>query len=136
MHSQETQQKFIERRAEGWTFTRIATELGVAKTTLIEWSRRFRFEIQNRKALELDALQDRILGTRQHRLSVLAEKLGKIEAELRTRDLARISTAQLYSLAEALRRQIERETGDITFVSPVKDIPSAEYVEEVQQWKP
>ena len=55
---------------------------------------------------------------------------------MRSRDLAQISTAQLYSLTAALRRQIERETGDITFVSPVKDIPGDEYVEEVQEWKP
>ena len=45
MKDQETVQKFIELRAQGWSFARIAAELGVAKRTVIEWSRRFLFEI-------------------------------------------------------------------------------------------
>src|SRR5215469_16424379 len=85
MKDQETVQKFIELRAQGWSFTRIATELGVAKSTLTEWSRKFRFEIHNRRALVLDDLQDRILGTVQHRVASLAEKLGRVEQELRQR---------------------------------------------------
>ena len=136
MHTPETQQKFVERRAQGWTFARIATELGVAKSTLFEWSRTFRFELHNRRALELDELQDRLLGSHQARASQLGEKLARVEAELRQRPLAEVSTARLFTLADSLRRQIERETGDITFIAPVKDIPAAEYVEEVQQWKP
>jgi hypothetical protein len=134
MHTPETQQKFVERRAQGWTYARIGTELGVAKSTLFEWSRKFRFDISNQKALEMDELQDRVLGTRQHRVSVLAQKLARVEEELRQRNLADVSTARLYSLAEQLRRQIERETSDLVFVSPVKDIPADEYVEEIQQW--
>jgi hypothetical protein len=50
MKDQETVQKFIELRAQGWSFVRIAAELGVAKSTLTEWSRKFRFEINNRRA--------------------------------------------------------------------------------------
>ena len=81
MKDQETVQKFIELRAQGWSFARIAAELGVAKSTLTEWSRKFRFEIHNRRALALDDLQDRLLGTVQSRVAGLAEKLAKIENE-------------------------------------------------------
>ncbi len=133
---QETVQKFIELRAQGWSFVRIATELGVAKSTLTEWSRKFRFEIHNRRALVLDDLQDRILGTVQSRVGGLAEKLGKVENELRQRDLKELTTSQLYSLAASLRRQIERETGPIRLVTPTNAIPKDEYVEEVQEWNP
>src|SRR5690242_11475838 len=123
MKDQETVQKFIELRAQGWSFVRIATELGVAKSTLTEWSRKFRFEIHNRRALVLDDLQDRTLGTVQSRVAALAEKLGKVENELRQRGLAEVSTAQLYALAASLRRQIERETGPIRLVTPAQAIP-------------
>jgi len=135
MHTPETQQKFIERRAQGWTYTRIASELGVAKSTLLEWSRKFRFDLQNRRVLELDELRDRLLGSRQARAARLSERLAKIEGELANRTLADVSTARLYSLAEQLRRQIEHETDDTVFVAPVKDIPAEEYVEEIQQWQ-
>ena|ERR1044071_6318473 len=136
MHSPELKQKFVERRAQGHSFTRIASELGVARSTLQEWSRALRFQIQNRRALELDDLQDRLLGPRQARAQGFAEKLARVENELRNRDLAGVSTARLFSLADSLRRQIERETADVTFVAPVKDIPADEYVEQVQEWKP
>jgi transcriptional regulator with XRE-family HTH domain len=136
MKDQETVQKFIELRAQGWSFARIAAELGVAKSTLTEWSRKFRFEIHNRRALALDDLQDRLLGTVPSRVAGLAEKLAKIENELRQRTLAEVSTPQLYSLASSLRRQIERETGPIRLVTPTNAIPNEEYVSEIQEWNP
>src|SRR5512138_2637100 len=106
MHTPETQQKFIERRAQGWSFVRIASELGVAKNTLLEWSRKFRCEINNLRALELEDLHLRLLGTHQSRLSALAEQLARLEAELRQRNLTQVPTARLYSLADSLRRQL------------------------------
>jgi transcriptional regulator with XRE-family HTH domain len=136
MKDQETVQKFIELRAQGWSFVRIAAELGVAKSTLTEWSRKFRFDIHNRRALVLDDLQDRILGTVQSRVAGLAEKLGKVENELRQRDLKEPSTSQLYSLSASLRRQIDSETGPIRMVTPTNAIPKEEYVDEVQEWNP
>ena len=136
MHTPETQQKFIELRAREWTYDRIAAELGVAKSTLVEWSRKFRFEINNRLALEVDALRDRVLGSRAARVNTLVQKLARVEDELRKRDLVQVSTARLYSLADSLRRQLERETAAMSLVSPIKDIPNDEYVEQVQEWKP
>jgi hypothetical protein len=136
MHTPETRQKFVELRAQGWSFVRLAAELGVAKSTLIEWSRQFRFELQNQSAIELDDLKNRLLGHRQHRAGVLAEKLAAVEAELRKRDLSSVSTHCLYVLSASLQRQIESAIGDLSFVSPVNQIPGDEYVEEIQQWKP
>ena len=136
MHTQETQLKFVERRAQGWSFVRIASELGIAKSTLIEWSRKFQFEINNQRAIEMDDLRNRVLGSRQTRVAAFAEKLARVEDELRKRDLSKVPTQRLYTLAEALQRQIERETNAIHFISPVKNIPGDEYVDQVQEWKP
>jgi transposase-like protein len=136
MKDQETVQKFVERRAQGWSYVRIASELGVAKSTLVEWSRKFRFDINNQRALELDDLQNRVLGTVQSRVAGLSERLALVEAELRKRNLADVPTARLHSMADALRRQIERETQPIRFVTPVNAIPTDEYVEQVQEWNP
>ncbi len=35
--------RFIMLRSQGWSFTRIATELNVSKPTLIKWSRQSEF---------------------------------------------------------------------------------------------
>ena len=136
MHPPEVRQKFVERRAQGCSLVRLAAELGVARSTLIEWSRQLRFQLQNQVAIELDDLQNRLLGPRQQRAAALAEKLAAVEAELKKRDLASVSTAHLFTLAANLRRQILAETDAIKFVAPVKDIPNDEYIEAIQEWQP
>lgn len=136
MHTPEVRQKFVERRAQGWSLARLASELGVAKSTLVDWSRQLRFEIQNQSAIELDDLRHRLLGQRSHQAGVLAEKLAAVEAELRKRDLSAVPTSALFALSASLRRQLDQVIGAPTFATPVDKIPAAEYVEEVQQWQP
>ena len=86
MHTAETQQKFVERRAQGWSLVRIATELGVAKSTLVEWSRKFRFEINNQRALELSQTSYRVgksdlRAVQQQQLSVHAARLALLRVQ-------------------------------------------------------
>lgn len=135
MHTPETKQKFVAMRARGVSFTEIAAELKVARSTLVEWSRQLRFQIQNEVSIELDALLHQVLGPRQHRARQLAEKFAAVESELRQRNLSTLSTVQLYQLSHSLRREILRETDDTRFISPIKEIPRDEYVETVQEWK-
>ena len=82
-------------------------------------------------------LQDRTLATVQHRVTGLAEKLARVEEELRQRGLKEMSTSQLYALAASLRRQIERETGPIRLVTSSNATPKVEYVgrEMGRMWK-
>jgi transposase-like protein len=136
MHDLQTQKRFVELRTQGWSFARIARELGVAKQTLIEWSRKFRFDVQNMRAMELESLQEQLISTREARARILAQQLAKIEGELAKRDLVGVSTGRLFTLAESLRRQIMQETGPLQFTSPIKDIPDDEYRDQVQDWKP
>ncbi len=132
----ETQQRFISLRSEGWSFGRIAQELNVSKPTLINWSRKFQFEIQNQRAIFLEQLQEKWLATRDQRVGVLGEQLRQVEAELAKRDLTSLTTHQLFSLADALRRQIKREIGTMEFTTPTSEIPNDEYHDQVQDWKP
>jgi transposase len=132
----ETQQRFVMLRSQGWSFNRIAQELNVARNTLINWSRKFQFEIANHRAIELEALREKLLATRETRAQALAEQLRRVEQELQKRDLAKVSTSRLFTMADALRRQIGRETGELRFTCPINDIPRDEYHEQVQTWSP
>jgi hypothetical protein len=136
MHDQETQQKFVELRAQGRSFTRLATELNVARRTLVDWSRKFQFEIQNQRAIELEALQEKYLAPREERLQHLGAQLTAVEAELKQRSIAELSTPRLFALADSLRRQIQREAGngEVRFSSPVEEIPKDEFHEQAQDW--
>jgi transposase len=136
MTDQETLVRFVQLRAEGRSFARIADELNVSKPTLIKWSRKFQFEIHNQRAILLEAVQERWLHTREERVATLGAQLQQVEAELARRNIGELSTPRLFALAATLRRQIQAETGQLRFTSPIKEIPDDEYCEQVQDWQP
>jgi transposase len=136
MNDVEKQQRFVHLRAEGWSFARIAEELNISKPTLINWSRKFQFEVQNQRSILLEHLQEKWLSACDARVNFLGEQLRKVEAELAKRDVSTLTTGQLFSLATALRIQIKREVGPMTFTTPVNEIPDDEYHDQVQDWKP
>ena len=80
MHDDQTVQRFIELRAQGWTYARLMTELNVSKPTLIAWSRKHQFQIQNLKAIELEALREKWLASTAERVNALGEQLRQVEA--------------------------------------------------------
>ena len=135
MHDNQTVQRFIERRAQGWTYARLMTELNVSKPTLIAWSRKHQFQIHNLKAIELEALREQWLASTTERVNTLGEQLRQGEAELAKRDVSVLTTPQLHTLARSLRRQIEQATGPVRFTTPVSEIPSGEYHDQVQDWQ-
>lgn len=120
--------------AGGWTYARLVTELNVTKPTLIAWSRKHQFQIQNLKAIELESLAERWLASVQDRVSLLGEQLRKVEAEVAGRTMGDLTTPQLCALARSLRRQIEQATGKVQFTTSVAEIPGDEYHDQVQDW--
>lgn len=134
MHDPQTVQKFIELRAQGRTFAQLIAELNVSKPTLIAWSRKHQFEINNLKAIELEALSGKWLASITERVNGLGEQLRCVETELGKRDVSQLTTPQLFTLARSLRHQIEQATGPVHFTIPVSEIPNAEYHEQVQDW--
>lgn len=135
MHDQRVQQQFIELRVQGRSYARIAEELKVSRRTLIDWGRKFQFEIHNARVVEREALRERYLSSTEEMVRRLGEQLQRVEAELAKRDVAELSTMRLFSAAESLRRQIFRATGgDAAFTAPVSAIPAEEYHDEAQDW--
>ncbi len=59
MTDTETQERFIELRASGYSFDKIALELGVCKTTLLKLSRKLAGEIERLKFINFEALAEK-----------------------------------------------------------------------------
>jgi len=108
MHSTDTKSRFIELRAKGWSLARIADHLGVAKRTLVDWNQHAQTEIRALKAVELEALQEKLLASHEAELTQLNTHLQRVETELATRTLEFVSTENLYRLAAQLRRQLQQ----------------------------
>ena len=135
MHSPETVQRFVQLRAQGWPYSRLMAELNVSKPTLIDWSRKHQFEIQNLATIELEALREKWLASTTDRVNALGEQLRRVEGELAKRDLTALTTSQLMTTARDLRRQIEQATGPLQFTVPLNDIPVEEQHDHVHDWK-
>jgi len=98
METLELKEQFIELRARGWSFAKIAKKLGKSKQALIDWSKELQEEVANLKALELDALYSKYHLQREARLKLFGEMLHKITQELSKRDLSEVETARLLDL--------------------------------------
>jgi hypothetical protein len=131
-----TVQRFIELRVQGKVYSQIAAELNVSKPTLIAWSRKHHYTIENLRAIEREQLLEKLLASSETRMQALGEQLKAAETELAQRDLATLSTGRLLTHVDSLRRQILRESGSMKFVSPVDQIPEDEYADRIQVWQP
>ena len=117
MELTETKEKFIELRAKGWSFDRIAKELGKAKQTLIDWSKELQDEIANVKASELEALYEKYYLLKENRLQTFGEMLTKIKTEVEGRDLSDVPTDKLLDLLLKYSNQIKEEVVEPKFKS-------------------
>ena len=94
----EIKQRFIELRAKGYSFDKIAKELGKAKQTLLDWSKDLDLEIAQAKALELETLYESYSLYKEARIKTLGEILLKLKSEIDQRDLTDLPTDKLLDL--------------------------------------
>ena len=141
METIETKRRFIELRAKGYSFDKIAKELGKAKQTLLDWSRELDQEIAQAKALELDSLYESYSLYKEARLKTLGEILSKLKKEVDNRDLTDLPTDRLLdlflkyegvvkeSLVEPVfksSREIEEEKEDILLLEELTPLEGLE----------
>lgn len=105
----EVKEKFIELRAKGWSFDKIAKELHKRKATLIDWSKELESEIANRKAIELEVLYEKHYLLKEQRIEKLGNLLNKIINEIENRNLKDIPTAKLFDLLLKYNKEIKEE---------------------------
>ncbi len=95
MKDEETKSRFVELRAKGWSYARIAKAIDVSKPTLISWAKELKGVIANLRAIELEALQEEYFITRVKRIELLGKQVKAIEAELNRRKLKEVPTEWL-----------------------------------------
>lgn len=94
----DTKNRFLELRAQGKSLRTIAHELSVGRQTLVNWERKHKEQIENLKAIELDALMERHQLTAQAQIERYGLELARVTEELQKRDLAGVPTPKLYDI--------------------------------------
>lgn len=128
-------QQFVELRARGYSFSKIAEKLGISKPTLISWSQEEQTnkDIQNQRTLAIDDLQEKYIMTKRHRIAVFGEVLNRAKTELDGRDLSTLSTDKLITLVIKLSDTLKQDETELELLGEV-ELPIFQ-IGEVSKWK-
>ena len=133
MELTETKQKFIELRAQGLSFDKIAKELNKSKQTLIDWSRDLSGEIANLKAIELEDIYQKYYLLKENRLQTLGTMLSKIKTEVDTRELTDVPTEKLLDLLLKYNSKVAEELVEPEYKSK-EEIETAQRQTALSNW--
>ncbi len=127
-------EKFIELRARGYSFDRIAEETGTSKPTLLKWSKEYGRELGEAQYFELQALLHQYGLMRKNRVEGVSILLQAVIEELKKRagneSLSRLPTDKLFALYLSLEGRLEEETeGRKIDLSPLGAYQFGEYAE-------
>lgn len=120
METVKVKQRFIELRAKGYSYEKIAKEMGKAKQTLIDWGTELQEEIANLKAMELEELYTKYFLLKEQRLETFGELLNKMKKEATARDLSDLPTEKLLELLLKYENRINLEVAEPEYLSSGK----------------
>jgi len=125
MHSTETINQFLNLRAQGWSFARIADHLHVSKPTLLDWSHKHQSELEAMQANQERSVQSAAQPTQKKfplpigwgegqgegsvlQLEHLTLFHTTLRQELIKRTLQTLSNDEIQTMADAIEHQIEK----------------------------
>lgn len=119
----ELKHEFIELRAKGWSYSRIARRLKVSKSTLSNWRSELEADIASLRAMELDALYERYYMHKEGRIKQLGGQMKAILKELKSRDLSEVSTDKLLDILLKFYAVLQEEYSEL---KPLSDAEISE----------
>lgn len=125
MKTTEKKLAFIEARANGKSYSTIAKELGISKSTCTSWSRELEKEIADLKAERLEELYEAYSMTKEARIKHLGATLQTIDSALAEKDLSEIPAEKLLELSLKYRKELKEE-----YIEPV-DVPEGDSAEDI-----
>src|SRR5450756_2506124 len=109
MKEAKTRQNFLELRAQGKSLRAIEIEIGTNRGTLAKWESECKEELENLRAMELEAMREEYSLTTQARIERFGRQLQRVTEELENRDLSDIPTPRLVDLAIKLDTKLREE---------------------------
>jgi transcriptional regulator with XRE-family HTH domain len=115
MKDNETKERFLELRAKGLPLAKIAAEIKVSKTTLVNWEGDLKEQIDNLRAMELEAMYDKYHLSTRKKVEFFGDILSRIQRELETRELSEIPTEKLFAMYAHFYREAQHALPELTF---------------------
>ena len=110
MTDRDTENRIIELRARGKSYSTIASELKIGKQTALDVCKKYKEQIATLQALELEQLYEAQRITSTERITAIASLMHRVREEIDSRDLSQVPTEKLIDLylkqASALKEEI------------------------------
>ena len=110
-------QKFIELRAQGFSFDKIVQELGISKPTLLKWSQEYSKEIANLTYFQIEATLAQFRLEKGARVESMATILSKALEELRSRSFEELSGKELLSIIDYASERLRSEVSSVRYIT-------------------
>lgn len=110
MTDRDTENRIIELRARGKSYSTIASELKIGKQTALDVCKKYKEQIATLQALELEQLYEEQRITSTERITAIASLMHRVREEIDRRDLTQVPTEKLIDLylkqASTLKEEI------------------------------
>lgn len=110
------QKKFLQLRASGMSFDKIAIELKTSKPTLIQWGRLFKDELNDMKFQSLATLKEEYQYTVKAKYEQLLKHLSKIDEAIEKFDYSTATLKDLATVRNDIIAQLEKIEKQTSFI--------------------
>ena len=110
MKEKENKEKFIELRAQGYSYEKISRQIKISKPTLIKWQSDLNKEISELEDLNYQNIIDEHKLSKSFRIKKLSAMLEKVLKEMERRDLTKVGIKDLIRLKIILETDLNLET--------------------------
>jgi len=108
MHDQDTINQFVEFRARSVPYAQIAEHLKVSRCTLIAWGQKYKTQIDALRSVQAEAIRAKYLGTREQEVSLLAQRLQRLETTFDQHKPIYIPIRQLTDMIRLTRDRLDK----------------------------
>ena len=123
--------RFIELRASGKSFKNISSELSIPYSDLLNLSKKYSYEINNLKAIELDDVANKYQISKSQRIEFIGSLISKLKNELNSRDLSDIPSEKLIDYLLKYSQLLGKELEPTTFKQINSGFDLADFSSEV-----
>jgi len=109
MKSTEQKAQFIELRAQGQSFSKIADALHISKSTCSAWEQELQEEIEDRERERLQELYSLYSMHKQGRIERIGETIAQLDAAIAQKDLTELPADKLLELKLKYQRELKAE---------------------------
>jgi intein-encoded DNA endonuclease-like protein len=109
----EDKEKFIQLRAKGLSFDKIAKQIKISKPTLLKWSEEFKKEINKQINCEVENIFEQYRLLKLHKIETLTILLRNGLDELQKRNLNSLRTKDLLPTISSLQSILKNELEEI-----------------------